>query len=261
MEERYLEFAKDIANEAGKIMLKYFINDNKPSYKEDNTIVTIADKLINEYLIKRVKVEFPTHSVDGEENKYGNSEYVWVCDPIDGTAMFAREIPTSVFSLALVVSGTPIIGVIYDPFTNSMYHAVKGKGAYKNDKKINVSNIQLNDMRSVSHYDMWPSCKYNIYDSIKELGNLTYFVSIGSIARACTCVASGEFNLAIFPGTKNKNCDIAAAKIIVEEAGGKVTDLFGNNQNYNTDINGAIISNGVVHDEVIDILKKNLKGE
>ena len=259
MEQRYLEFAKEIAKEAGKIMIKYFTIDNKSTYKEDNTIVTIADNLINEYLIKRVEEDFPTHSVDGEENKFGKSNYVWVCDPIDGTAMFARGIPTSVFSLALVVNGEPIIGVIYDPFTNNMYHAVKGDGTYKNEEKLNVSNIPLNDMRSVSHYDMWPSANYNLYDTIKELGKKTYFVSIGSIARACTCVANGDFNLAIFPGTKNKNCDIAAAKIIVEEAGGKVTDLFGNEQRYDKDINGAIISNGLVHEDVISILKKEFK--
>ena len=115
-------------------------------------------------------------------------------------------------------------------------------------------------MKRISHYDMWPSSEYNIYDIIKELGTKTYFVSIGSIARACTNVASGNFNLAIFPGTNHKNCDIAAAKIIVEEAGGKVTDLFGNEQRYDNDINGAVISNGIIHDEVISIIKKNLKG-
>ena len=204
MEQRYLEFAKDIAKEAGKIMLKYFNNENKSHYKEDNTIVTKADTEINDYLIKRVKEEFEAHSVDGEENKFGNSNYVWVCDPIDGTAMYARGIPISVFSLALVIDGEPTIGVIYDPFTDNMYHAVKNKGAYKNEEKINVSSIPLNDKKSVSHYDMWPSSNYNIYDTIKELGKSTYFVSIGSIARACTCIASGEFNLAIFPEPKTK---------------------------------------------------------
>ena len=115
-------------------------------------------------------------------------------------------------------------------------------------------------MKSVANYDMWPSSKYNIYDTVKELGKKTYFVSIGSIVRACMCVASGEFTLAIFPGTTHKNCDVAAAKIIVEEAGGKVTDLFGKEQRYDNDINGAVISNNLVHKEVVSLLKKNLKG-
>ena len=258
--EKYLQFAKDIAYEAGKIMLKYFKEDNSSSYKLDNTIVTLADTEINDYLIKRVKEEFKEHSVIGEESSFGSSDYIWVCDPIDGTAMYARNIPVAVFSLALVEKGNPIVGVIYDPFTDNIYTAIKGQGTYKNNNKIKVNELSLNDKKSVANFDMWPSSKYNLYNSIKELGAKTYIVSIGSVARACTCVANGDFTVAIFPGTKNKNCDIAAAKIIVEEAGGMVTDLFGNSQNYHQDINGAIISNGKVHEEVINILKKEFKG-
>jgi fructose-1,6-bisphosphatase/inositol monophosphatase family enzyme len=73
------------------------------------------------------------------------------------------------------------------------------------------------------------------------------------------CVANGDFNLAIFPGTKHKNCDIAAAKVIVEEAGGKVTNLFGNDQRYDQSIKGAIISNSIVYDEVLEVLNNNIK--
>lgn len=259
MNQKYLKFAKDIAYKAGKIMIKYFKDNNKASYKLDQTIVTKADTEINQYLIKRVKETFPTHSVDGEEEQFGKSNYVWVCDPIDGTAMYARGIPVAVFSLALVIEGVPTIGVVYDPFTDSMYYAIKGKGAYKNDKKISVNNIELNDKKSVANFDMWPKADYNLYDSIKELGKKTYFVSVGSVIRACMCIATGDFNLAIFPGTTHKNCDIAAAKVIVEASGGKVTDLFGNEQRYDRDINGAIISNGKVHDEVVAVLKTNLK--
>lgn len=252
----YLSFAKEIANYAGKVMLKYFNDNNGEKYKDDNTIVTLADTEINEYLIKQVKEKYPNHAVDGEEEQFGNSKYVWVCDPVDGTAMYARHIPVAMFSLALVVDGEPVVGVVYDPFTDSMYSAIKGQGAYKNDKKIQVSNIELNDMKSFVNFDMWPSAEYDITEVIKELGKRTHWVSIGSVVRACMCVASGEFNLTIFPGTKHKNCDIAGAKIIVEEAGGKVTDLFGNEQKYNQSINGAIVSNGTVHEEVVETIKK-----
>lgn len=254
--KEYLEFAKGIAYEAGKIMLKYFKQNNGASYKGDKTIVTLADKEINTFLINRVKEKFPTHSVDGEEEQFGTSEYVWVCDPVDGTAMYARHIPVAVFSLALVVNGVSQIGVVYDVFTDTLYSAIKGEGAYKNEQKITVNDFELNDMRSVSNFDMWSNSDYNLYDVIKTIGKKTYFVSIGSVIRACMCVASGEFNLAIFPGTKRKNCDIAAAKVIVEEAGGKVTNLFGEDQRYDTDIKGAVISNGIIHREVIEEIKK-----
>ena len=252
----YLEFAKEIAYEAGKIMLKYLNAKDISSYKGDKTIVTLADKEINTYLINRVKERFPNHSVDGEEEKFGESNYVWVCDPVDGTAMYARHIPVAVFSLALVVDGESRVGVVYDVFTDTLYSAVKGEGAYKNGEKISVNDYELDDVRSVSNFDMWSGAEYNIYDTIKELGKKTYFVSLGSVIRGAMCVASGEFNLAIFPGTKRKNCDIAAVKVIVEEAGGNVTNLFGEEQRYDKDINGAIISNGIVHEEVINTTKQ-----
>lgn len=256
--DKYLEFSKKIAYEAGKIMIKYFKENNESSYKCDRTIVTKADTEINKYLIQEVKKAFPTHSVEGEEEQFGDSTYKWICDPIDGTAMYARHIPVAVFSLALVIDGIPAIGIVYDPFTENMYTAVKGKGAYKNNEKIHVNDIELEDMRSVVNFDMWASAEYNLYDIIKKLGEKTYFVSIGSIIRASMCVATGDFNLAIFPGTKNKYYDIAAVKVIVEEAGGKVTDLFGNEQRYDKEIKGAVISNGKVHKKIIEELKKYL---
>ena len=254
----YLDFAKKIAKEAGKIMLKYFKIDNGASYKYDQTIVTKADTEINKYLIKMVKETFPTHCVDGEEEQFGQSNYVWVCDPVDGTVMYARHIPVAVFSLALVIDGVSTVGVVYDPFTDNLYSAIKGYGAYRNNEKINVNDIELDDMKSVSNFDMWPEAEYNLYDSIKELGKETYFIGIGSVIRASMCVANRDFNVAIFPGTKHKNFDIAAVKVIVEEADGKVTDLFGNEQRYDRDINGAVVSNGIVHSEVINVLNKLL---
>ena len=257
--EEYLDFAKDIAKHAGKVMIKYFNQNNGASYKGDKTIVTLADTEINSYLIKQVKEKYPSHSVDGEEEQFGKNDYVWVCDPVDGTAMYARHIPVAVFSLALVVKGEPIIGVVYDPFTSSLYTAIKGKGAYKNEERITVNNYELDDMKTVCHYDLWVGAEYNISKVVQDLGNKTYFIGLGSIIRACMCVASGDFSLAIFPGTKHKNCDIAAVKVIVEEAGGTVTDLFGNEQRYDESINGAVISNGKVHNEVIEKIKRYLK--
>lgn len=257
--EEYLEFAKDVAYNAGKIIMKYFNSNNGASYKGDKTIVTLADKEINSYLISRVKEKFPDHSVDGEEEQFGKSNYVWVCDPVDGTAMYARHIPVAVFSLALVINGQSHIGVVYDVFTDSLYTAIKGQGAYKNDEKITVNDYKLDDMKTVCNFDMWANAEYNMFDVIKKLGEKTYFVGIGSVIRACMCVASGDFSLAIFPGTKRKNCDIAAVKVIVEEAGGKVTNLFGEEQRYDKDIKGAVVSNSIVHDEVLETIKVYVK--
>ena len=257
--KEYLEFAKEIAYHAGKIMLKYYHSDNGADYKYDQTIVTLADREINDYLIQRVKKTYPSHSVDGEEAGFGESNFVWVCDPVDGTAMYARHIPTSVFSLALVVDGISEIGVVYDVQGDRMYTAVRGKGAFVNGESIHVSDISLDDKRSLCHFDMWPTAEYNLFDIFKELGKKTYAVSLGSVIRSAMCVATGDFNFVLFPGTGHKNCDIAAAKVIVEEAGGKVTDLFGNDQRYDRGINGAVLSNGAVHEELLAIIRKHIE--
>ncbi|MBQ9745499.1 MAG: inositol monophosphatase, partial [Clostridia bacterium] len=206
-----------------------------------------------------VREAFPGHSVDGEEEQFGSSPYVWVCDPVDGTAMYARHIPVSVFSLALVHEGKPIVGVIYDAFLGNMYYATLGGGAYLNGEKIQVSGLPFSNMRTIVNYDMWPDAEYNLYGAFRELGKKTYAVGLGSIIQGAARVACGDFVAAIFPGTKHKNCDIAAAKIIVEEAGGKVTDLFGMEQRYDRDIKGAVISNGVVHDEIIAVLAEHME--
>lgn len=253
---QYLEFAKEMCLEAGKIMTKYFTCDNGADYKYDQTIVTKADTEINHLLIQKVSERFPTHAVDGEEEKFGASNYVWVCDPVDGTAVYARHIPISVFSLALVVDGEPVVGVVYDPFLKNLYSAIKNGGAFLNNQPIHVNDFELSSKKTVCHYDMWPSCEFNMFALLEELGKKAYFLSIGSIIRASMCVANGDFSLAIFPGTTNKHCDIAAAKIIVEEAGGTVTNLYGENQRYDKDILGAVISNGNVHEEVIAQIKQ-----
>lgn len=169
--------------------------------------------------------------------------------------MYARHIPVAVFSLALVIDGVPNIGVVYDPFTDSLYTAIKGKGAYKNGEKIFVNNYTLDNIKTVCHCDMWSKAKYNICKVFEKLRNKTRLNDIGSITKASCLVATGDYSLAIFTGTEHKHCDIAAVKVIVEEAGGKVTDLFGNDQRYDQSIKGALISNGIVHNEVIDVIK------
>ena len=144
-------------------------------------------------MIKKVKEKYPNHSVDGEEEQFGKSDYVWVCDPVDGTAMYTRHIPVAVFSLALVIKGESKVGIVFDPFTNNLYTAIKGKGAYKNSEKITVNDYELNDMKTVCHYDLWPEADYNISTVIQELGKKTYFIGLGSIIRACMCVATRRF--------------------------------------------------------------------
>ena len=226
--EEYLEFAKDVAKYAGEVMLKYFKKNNGASYKGDKTIVTLADTEINSYLIKQVKEKYPSHCVDGEEEQFGKSDYVWVCDPVDGTAMYARHIPVAVFSLALVIEGQPIVGVVFDPFTNSLYTAIKGKGAYKNDIKLQVS--QRDSIQDTVIEFGFP---YNASKTENILKNVLKIKQAGAadvkrIGPACLdiCrVASGECD-AYFEYDL-KPWDIMAAMLILQEAGGTLYKMDG----------------------------------
>lgn len=254
--EQYLEFAIEIAKEAGKIMLDYFKIGMVHMEKEDTSPVTEADLAINSLLIKRVSELFPEHSVLGEEesNMIEGSEYVWVCDPIDGTIPFSLGLPISTFSLALVHNGEVVLGVVYDPFCDRLYYAEKGKGSYLNDKKIHVSDYSTLDKARIE-YEMWNRSKYDLQPLVNELKKYnTMFVHFASYVNPSVLVAAGEFSATIFPHTTVH--DVAAVKIIVEEAGGKVTDLFGNEQRYDQPINGALVSNGVLHDQLVALAKK-----
>ena len=251
---KYLEFAKEIAYKAGDLMTNSFYDEDfNIIYKKDKTPVTQIDKKINEYLIKKVNKKYPTHSVDGEEEKLiKDSEYVWVCDPIDGTSSFTRHIPVSVFSLALVYNGEPIIGVVYDPYLDEMYTAIKGEGAYLNDfQKLSVNDTKYGELGCTIDYNMWNEAKYDVYKIIGKIKKDVKICQIGSVAHACMLISRGLISGEIFPGTNHAHCDMAASKLIVEEAGGKVTDFKGKNQRYDQDIDGAIITNKIIHEELL----------
>lgn len=255
--KEYGDFAKNLAQKAGKIMLHYFKQGVEFSLKKDKSIVTKADIEINEMVIKEVLKQYPGHSIYGEEKIMDNkSEMVWVCDPIDGTVPFSKGIPISVFSLALVKDGEPILGVVYDPFMKRMYSAQKGGGAFLNDKAIKVSNLSTGKGATID-ISWWFSADFDISRVIYQFGinTNTDTYSIGSVAAASCMVAAGQFEACVYAGGKGKNVDIAAVKVIVEEAGGVVTDLFGNNQRYDRDIKGAVMANRKIHKKIIEYTK------
>ena len=163
----------------------------------------------------------------------------------------------SVFSLALVIDGQPEVGVIYAPFSERLYWAVRGQGVYLKSRPIHVSQDSLDD-RVEMNVDWWPSAPWDVMQVVHDLAyeKDVYVTTVGSTTHAAALVARGEFVASVFVGTKGKNVDIAAAKVIVEEAGGKVTDLFGREQRYDHDICGAVLSNGIVHEEIVKAMRK-----
>jgi len=251
-----LSFAMDLAYETGSLMRSKF-NPKGLSYetKMDLSLITAVDVAINDLIILRIKKRYPKHSILGDiiNPPKDITDYVWVCDPIDGTQSYAMGVQLSAFSLALTYRGSVVLGVIYQPFTDQLFHAIVNRGAYLNGMPISVSKID-NIADSTCFFSYKSHHTFDISNTIKYLLNhdkRTY--NYGSTAFSCCLIASGHNELDIFAGTQAYS--IAAAKIIVTEAGGKVTDLFGNDQRYDRLLQGAIISNGLVHQQLIDLLK------
>jgi len=247
----YKEFGIDFARRAGEIIKRNFGLGMQRQWKSDNTPVTETDLLINRMLIEEVQKYFPDHDIKGEEEKslVNNSNYIWVCDPVDGTIPFSHGIPLCTFSLALVEDGTPIVGIVYDPFMDRLFFAEKGGGAFLNGQKIAVSD-QATLRSSVINSEPFHTAKYDItaiLALLEERG--AHATRFASFVYPGVLVAAGEFLADIFPHVTAH--DVAALKVIVEEAGGKVTDLFGQEQRYDADIEGAIVSNGLIHDELV----------
>ncbi len=255
----YKSFMTDLAQKAGRTMLKHFSFRVKNSYKLDHSPVTKADLDINHLVIESVKRRFPTHDVLGEEESHlsNSSEYVWVCDPIDGTIPYSRGIPVSVFSLALTHHGKPVVGIIYDPFHRKTFFAETGKGATLNGKRIRVSPKKELEHALIG-MDWWRLAKYNlssIYTALHKKD--AHLLNLGSITHMAALVATGQFEATLLP--HHAAHDTAAVKLIVEEAGGKVTDLFGKEQRYDQDIRGHIVSNGLLHSKLVKLVRTHIK--
>lgn len=254
------KFAIDMAKKAGKIIQKDFKLGMKSWYKKDKNVVTKTDIKINSMVMRSVKRMFKEHSVLSEEQSdmTNKSSKVWVCDPLDGTLMFTHGVPLCVFSLAYVVDGRPILGAIFDPFANRLFFAEKGKGAYLNGKRIYVST-KTDIKYSLMGVSIWKErgAFANISELYKKLIDQDVSVlDTLSITYLGTLVAAGQFEACVHPATTSR--DSAALKIIVEEAGGKVTDLFNEEQRYDGKIKGCIISNGLVHEELSKIVRSSV---
>lgn len=257
-EQTYLHFAQDLAYKAGDIMRRHYQIGITAESKVDDSPVTIADTEIDAMVVEAVHSTYPDHAVLSEEGEISlaPAEYTWVCDPLDGTLPYTFGVPVSLFSLALVKNGTPILAVMYDPYEKRMYNAVKGSGAYLNGEKIAVNDkVDLAD-----NYVALPGSTEELLDSggllhaaIQRRIKTFTFVCVTAEA---ALVATGQIAANVYG--HSSPWDIAAIKLIVEEAGGKVTDLYGNEQRYDQPIKGAIVSNGRVHGELVALVKEYL---
>lgn len=249
-------FAKGLARQAGDIMQKYFqAYDLGVDWKHNTSPVTEADTSINDLVIRAVKTSYPEHGVIGEEESYKqDSSTVWVTDPLDGTSPFTFGMPISTFTLALVNEGEVLVSVVYDPFQERMYSAIKGQGAYMNDVLLKVSQATSVNRQFVLAFRSLTKPNHkgvnNMFDIIQQEGAKIYMFSSFSYAGAL--VSDGRFAAAIM--TYGSPWDAAAISLIVQEAGGMATDLYGKPRSYNQWGDGLLLSNGKVHQKLLDIV-------
>ncbi|MEP7164326.1 MAG: inositol monophosphatase family protein [Ferruginibacter sp.] len=245
------------AIEAGAAQLQHFFNGEfKISNKEGiNNLVTEADHAAEKAIIDVIQKAYPDHFILSEETGeiITNSEYKWIIDPIDGTVNFAHGIPLCCVSIGLEKEGEMILGAVYNPLMNEFFFAQKGFGASLNDKKITVSNksevISSNLVTGFpyTYLDM-PNGPIQVFEKLIRKG--VPVRRLGSAAIDLCWVAAGRFD-----GFYEHNLqawDSAAGFLIVEEAGGKVTDFAGNY--YSPYQPHLLATNGKIHNELLGVV-------
>ena len=216
--------AISFAREAGRLQLQHFRSGNlKPESKlNDADIVTIVDKASEEAIINGIKRAYHTHSILSEESglEKSDSDYEWVIDPLDGTTNYNAGLPIFSVSIGVKYRGETIVGVVYAPYINELYHAVKGEGAYLNGKLIHVSDTT--DIRKAVVGTGFPVDKMNTtdnnVDNLRTILPITRAVRrLGSAAMDICYVALGVFDA--FWELNLHEWDVCAALLIASEAG------------------------------------------
>jgi len=248
----------EAAREAGKIIHSYFegtfIIENKEGI---NNLVTEVDKLSETCIIDIIRKNFPSHAIISEEigELKKDSPYQWIIDPIDGTVNFAHSIPICCVSIAIKHNDDLLLGVVYNPIMNEFFFAEKGKGAFLNDRPIKVS--KKTDFKKACLVTGFP---YRwAYDATHPIKVFERFVleglpvrRLGSAAIDLCWVACGRFDG--FWEYNLNSWDLAAGYLIVQEAGGRITNFDG--APYSVFDKETLATNGLIHEEMLQLIKK-----
>ncbi len=249
----------NIAKEAGEIINEGFGKARKVEFKTNETnLVTEIDKAAEKLITDFIKKKFPSHGILAEESgeMKSGADYLWVIDPLDGTTNFAHGLPVFSVSIALQKNDVTIAGVVYDVINKIAYSTEKGSGAFANDAKMNVSK---NDIlrRSV----LASGFPYNVIENPDNL--LEKFTEMTKLVRGIRRLGSAAMDLAytakgVFDGYWELNLnpwDICAGMLLVEEAGGVVSDFYNNPIDMHA--KRILATNGQVHQKMMEILTKD----
>src|SRR3989338_6165758 len=242
------------AKEAGKIILKHYGNYGKLKFKNPRSLLTKVDLLSDAKIKNIIGKKYPKHSFITEESGFTDkgSEYTWIIDPIDGTTNFTSKIPYFAVSIGLAKNKEIIMGVVYNPCTKEVFFAEKGKGAFMNNKRINVSN--KNKMKDAMLAFAIPSSIKTSQKTFvllsKIFGSVRGMRNPGSAALNMCYVAAGKFDL--FLSLSLNSWDAAAAYLVINEANGRVTNI--KDEEWKVSDKTCIATNKVLHGKFIRLL-------
>ncbi len=252
----FLDVAISAAKKGGAVVDRYFETSIEREVKADKSFVTAADKEAEAVIIAELKKHFPDHGFLGEESgeTRSSSEYQWVIDPLDGTANFVNGIPMFAVSIALFLRGAPIVGVVYNPVTDSLYASEKGKGVTCNGANVSVSDGGAEHAMITFGPGKKEKLLLNaLFSNAERLVKSKRY--LGCAALDLAYVARG--------GTEGFVClglntwDYAAGVLLVAEAGGKLTDFKGNPWFFGGS-DHFLASNGHVHDALLALVKSGV---
>jgi myo-inositol-1(or 4)-monophosphatase len=252
----FKDFAVNLAQEAGRLLADKFSHKHVIHYKGEINLVTEADRMSEDLIIAAIKSRFSEHGIMSEESPTQNSQAKlrWIIDPLDGTTNYAHGYPVFCVSIALEYEGVIVLGVIYDPLRDDLFVAEKGNGAYLNGKKMKVSKTA-----SLSRSLLATGFPYDIRET--KDNNVNYFNLMVMEAQAIRRAGAAALDIAYlacgrFDGfweLKLMPWDMAAACLMVEESGGIISNISGGKWDvYSPNV---LISNGLIHEQMIRILK------
>ncbi|MFH1971088.1 MAG: inositol monophosphatase family protein [Patescibacteria group bacterium] len=252
-----INLAKRASMKAGEYLLGNFNKTHKYNQKRTlDDFSTEADKKSEEIILSTLQKKYPDHNILSEEvgKIDNNSEYTWVIDPLDGTIAYSSKLPFFGVSIGLLKKGKPILGVINLPKFNILVWAEEGKGAFNNGERINVSKKKrLIDSVLAFEWGYIDEREEKIEKVLRPLIKKTrYFECFASAVFAQAYVSMGLLDGYIH---KAHPWDFAAGMVILKEAGGKITDWDGKKFELLEDRPAAIISNGLIHEEILNLMK------
>ena len=270
--QRELRTAIELAREAGAAILDYYDRPLKIEQKSDSgdiEPVTQADIAANEIIVQRLQREFPEDGILAEEsvdtNRRLSKERVWMIDPLDGTTGFIDGNGDFAVQIGLTEKGKPVMGVVYQPITGVLYRAVDGGGAWMERPEFEVERTRVSDRADVSAMRLAASRSHRSprMDKVVQAFGFKEEVRRGSVGIKIGLIIERQCDLYIHLSPRTKQWDTCAPEIILHEAGGKLTDLFGQPLMYNEaevqNRNGVVASNALAHDRIINSLEPLLR--